>query len=803
MEIHARWAKILKDMWGNRSRSLLVILSIAVGVASVGMITNASRIIKRDLYGSYQAGHPAQLEIYVSPFPEELATAVEGAREVEYAEPRRTVGVLVYDQKTWEDIDLTVIPDFNDISLNQLTLESGSPTPGVREVLLERQSASGLGIEVGDEIAVEMPDDRHYTLVVSGIVHDLYSHPYKISGRASGFISMDTLEWLGETPYYSYMQVSVSERQTDKEHVLATGEMIRDRIIEPAGYKVDRMGIPGIGADPGEHWAQKPINGFLLILQIMSVLAIFLSGGLVVNTITAILTQQVRQIGIMRSIGAVRSQITTMYVVNVLVFAVLGLIFAIPMGLLGAWGLGLLAASFINCNLGSIDISPGLLLLQAVLAIIMPVVAALYPILTGTEISVYDAVYQHGLESKNAEKHGLLDTVLYKLQSLSPPILLSLRNTFRNKTRLVFTVITLTLAGAMFISVFSTRTSLTRQINEIARYVNYDAAISIPGGANRYTAEREALRIPGVEIAEGWALYGATVIHSDGSEGPDIELVGLPYDTVTIDPLMIAGRWLMQDDDWQIVINEDLLDEEPGIQVGDNLTLKIDGLERTYEVVGITSKHLSGERAYISYPTFGKITGRQNQADSIRIRADANGISAVAKQEELAALLEERFDNARLSTASAETNHSIFKNFTGPFDIILIVLVIMAAILAVVGSLGLTGTMGINVLERTREIGVLRAVGASNMAVGQVVVTEGVVIGLVSWLLGAILSGPSGFALAAAVVEAVLQTGLSYKYSFVGLGIWLVLIILIGVVSSLAPARNAVLLTVREVLDYE
>jgi putative ABC transport system permease protein len=93
MEINARWTKILKDMWGNRSRSLLVILSIAVGVASVGMITNASRILKRDLYGSYRAGHPAQLEIYVSPFQKELATAVEGAREVEYAEPRRTVSV--------------------------------------------------------------------------------------------------------------------------------------------------------------------------------------------------------------------------------------------------------------------------------------------------------------------------------------------------------------------------------------------------------------------------------------------------------------------------------------------------------------------------------------------------------------------------------------------------------------------------------------------------------------------------------------------------------------------------------------
>ncbi|MBN1120694.1 MAG: ABC transporter permease [Anaerolineae bacterium] len=803
MEIHARWTKILKDMWNNRSRSMLVILSIAVGVAAVGMITNGSRILKRDLYGAHLAGNPSQLNIYVSPFQEELVTAVEGAREVEHAEPRRTVGALVYDQKNWEDIRLTVIPDFDDIPVNQLTLEAGSPTPSIREVLLERQSAAGLGVEVGDEIVVEMSDERRYALTVSGIVHDLYNSPYAISGEASGFIKMETLEWLGETPYYTYMQVSVSENQTDKEYVLATGEMIRDRIIEPAGYRVSRTDIPGYGSEPGEHWAQKPINGFLLILQIMSVMAIFLSGGLVINTVTAILTQQIRQIGIMRSIGAVRSQITQMYVVNILVFAILGLILAIPLGLLGAWGIGLLAATFMNFNLGPIDISPGLLILQVVLAIVMPVAAALYPIMAGTEISIYDAVYQHGLMSKNAEKHGLINELLHKLRRLSAPILLSLRNTFRNKTRLAFTMVTLTLAGAMFISVFSTRTSLTHQISEVARYVNYDAAISTPGGVNKYTAEREALRIPGIEIAEGWALGSATVIHSDGVEGTDIELVGLPYDAATIDPDMIEGRWLTQDDDWQVVVNEDLLDEESEIHVGGDLILKIDGMERTYQVVGVTSKHLSGERAYISYSTFGKITGRQNEADTIRVRADAGKISNASTQDELADLLEERFENAQLSTSSADTQHAIFSYFTSAFDIILLILIIMAAILAIVGSLGLTGTMGINVLERTREIGVLRAVGASTNAVRQVVVTEGVVVGLISWLLGAILSAPTGFVLGSAVVNALFQTDLAYKYSFIGLGIWLVIIILIGVLASLAPARNAVLLTVREVLDYE
>jgi putative ABC transport system permease protein len=127
----------------------------------------------------------------------------------------------------------------------------------------------------------------------------------------------------------------------------------------------------------------------------------------------------------------------------------------------------------------------------------------------------------------------------------------------------------------------------------------------------------------------------------------------------------------------------------------------------------------------------------------------------------------------------------------------------MAALLAIVGGLSLTGTMGINVMERTREIGVLRAVGADNFAVRQVVVIEGVVVGLISWVLAAILSGPSGRALAGAVVRAVFETELSYRYSVLGLLLWLGIVVMIGIFASLAPARSAAQLTVREVLDYE
>ena len=123
--------------------------------------------------------------------------------------------------------------------------------------------------------------------------------------------------------------------------------------------------------------------------------------------------------------------------------------------------------------------------------------------------------------------------------------------------------------------------------------------------------------------------------------------------------------------------------------------------------------------------------------------------------------------------------------------------------LAIVGALSLTGTMGMNVLERTREIGVLRAVGAANSAVRQVVVVEGIMVGLMSWVFSTLLSAPVGRILAGAVVESVLKAQANFQYSVVGVVVWLVIVVVIGILSSLSPAQNAVRLSVREVLDYE
>ncbi|NIV28078.1 MAG: ABC transporter permease, partial [Anaerolineae bacterium] len=184
-------------------------------------------------------------------------------------------------------------------------------------------------------------------------------------------------------------------------------------------------------------------------------------------------------------------------------------------------------------------------LIQIAVGLVMPVAVALFPIVDGTRISVYDAIYQYGLATDEAE--GWIERMLAKVRNLKNPIVaLALRNTFRKKARLAFTLVTLTLAGAMFVAVFSTRTSLNAQISQVTRYTDFDATLSVSADVKRTTVEREALRIPGVTVAEGWGSTIGEVISSDESEGEEVQLISTDPHSRTIDPLLIDGRWLRE-----------------------------------------------------------------------------------------------------------------------------------------------------------------------------------------------------------------------------------------------------------------
>jgi len=203
---------------------------------------------------------------------------------------------------------------------------------------------------------------------------------------------------------------------------------------------------------------------------------------------------------------------------------------------------------------------------------------------------------------------------------------------------------------------------------------------------------------------------------------------------------------------------------------------------------------------YVNYPYISRTLGDVGLTSAAIVGTERHDEAAV--METIAALethLERRgFQVNNVFAMSTERDEG-----EAFFGAIIFLLLIMALMLAVVGGLGLMGTMRINVLERTREIGVLRAIGAPNKGVTRVFIREGIAIGLISWLLGAILAYPLGKGLSDGVGLAVMGVPLNFSYSMTGVWVWLILVVILSAMASFIPARNASRLTVREVLAYE
>jgi putative ABC transport system permease protein len=204
--------------------------------------------------------------------------------------------------------------------------------------------------------------------------------------------------------------------------------------------------------------------------------------------------------------------------------------------------------------------------------------------------------------------------------------------------------------------------------------------------------------------------------------------------------------------------------------------------------------------AYAPYEYISQTTNLANRAYMFRLVTEKHTRAYQdEKAEELDAFLRDRgykLHNAEAGSASLDVA-------VESLDTLVVFLLIMAVLTAVVGSMGLTGTMGMNVLERTREIGITRAIGADDRAVMRTVIAEGVVIGMISFGLAIILSIPFTYLLSTIVSLAVFETPIDTHFTWMGYGIWLALVLALSAVASIIPARNAATMTIREVLAYE
>ncbi|MFQ5435839.1 MAG: ABC transporter permease, partial [Anaerolineae bacterium] len=268
------------------------------------------------------------------------------------------------------------------------------------------------------------------------------------------------------------------------------------------------------------------------------------------------------------------------------------------------------------------------------------------------------------------------------------------------------------------------------------------------------------------------------------------------------------GRWLTPDDDDGMVINIDFADKEPDVALGETISLRVNGRETDWQVVGKVTTQMVGlgeprpeiPMAYVTYDGLAAVMGGPGFVNRVVVAADDHSPAA---QSALSNRVSNQLAASDVRVRAIDTNAKMrdqAENLTLP---ILLLLLSMAALFAVVGGLSLAGTMSLNVLERTQEIGIIRAIGAPGRDILQIVISEGVFVGLLSWLLAAIVAYPMGWVMSTAVGISFIKTPLIYAFAPLGILLWLAVVVVLAVIASYVPARNASKLVVREALAYE
>jgi putative ABC transport system permease protein len=207
---------------------------------------------------------------------------------------------------------------------------------------------------------------------------------------------------------------------------------------------------------------------------------------------------------------------------------------------------------------------------------------------------------------------------------LKRPTIISLRNTFRRKGRLMLTMLTLILGGAIFISVFSIKDSLQSTLDAMLDYFRYDVMIQLQRPYRLERLAQELAQVDGVEKVEGWSFINVRRVRPDGTESDGIIAYAPPADTALVHPTLLEGRWLLPEDRNAVVINTMTLNKEPDLKVGEKIILKVQGEETTWTIVGIAMGGQPMPALFMDYKYLSQLVGQVDKAIYAFIKTDSH-----------------------------------------------------------------------------------------------------------------------------------------------------------------------------------
>ena len=799
--------KIWSDLWNNRGRTFQVVLIICMGAFAIGLIIGTRNLIIPAMEDIWQSSSPAMIVLWADPpVDDDALLALERIEGLEAVEGYLTIGTewKLRPEDQWQPASLTARDDYEEQRYSRLDLLSGD-WPSEKVLGVGQGADVAFGITEGTQVYVRV-DDREHVLEIGGTIYDQYVQPPSFGGYANFYTTRDTYQDL--TGERDFNRILASAAEYDEAALMDVADEMQDKLekqgVESGGAAPSQGQFTRV-SDPNKHFFQDFMDGIFLILGVMATLALILGLLLVYNTINAIVTQQVDQIGIMKAIGASTGHVFLVYLTSVFVYGSVALLVAVPLGALGAYGLSSWLLGQFNAPPGPFTVSLPAVLAQVAVALLSPLVASLKPILSGAHITVREAISTYGLSTDV----GLLDRLMAKIRRIPRLVALTVSNTFRNKERVALTQITLVMSGLIFMAVVSVGASVRYTFDDVLfSILNFNVSLSFEDPERIGEVEELTLTYPGVKAVEMWTLDGPTVRPAGAEESDDdasASVFGVPLPTNFYVPQMRAGRWLHPDDTRAVVLNE-ILADDVGVGVGDVVTLDhgVKG-QSDWQVVGLLFDPVIQDSAHVSRQTLLKAVDSTNKANTVwvqTVRDDAETEAATARG------LREYYEQKKIEVNpqplfGQDTATQIVDNIVGQFDMFIVLFGVMALVIGAVGGVALSGVLTLNVLERRREIGVMRAIGSSSGVVAGLFVGEGLILGWLSWLIALPLSVPAGRLMTEALGATLGGLSLVYKYDPAGALYWFVIVSLLSVFASLLPARGATRVSVRQSLAYE
>jgi putative ABC transport system permease protein len=797
------WFKIWFDLWHNKTRTLLAVLSIAAGVFAVGAIFGMSDLLTSNMDRSHQSVVPPHINIILAQTVDrETLLNLEDVPGVEGIEPYNNVSVLykLHPQDAqWRQGIIHMRGDWVNQKYELVQLRDGHWPAQKNEIGVERMAAQFLNVGIGDSITFKIGDQQR-TLPITSLIRHPFVPPPEFEDLAFFFMNGDGLERFG-VPNDRYDSFFVRVTPYSSDHAKEVATAIKDKLAKQ-NIRVAAF----VYQDPNKHWGRAFMDGFTLVQEILAVICVIMSAILVYNTLTNLITQQTNQIGIIKAIGGRTPTIIGIYLVSAFVYGLLALVIALPLGAIVAFVVTRIFLNMFNIDYNQFHVSTQAVVYQVLSALAAPLLAGFPPVMQGAKITVQQAIANYGLGGGYGS--SWLDRIVEGIGQrwLPSHYATALGNMFRRKGRLLLTQLVLITAGAAFLMVMSLNSSISYTMDNIFARQQYDTMILFRENQRAGRVMALAAPMQGVEkselrLVQSASMYLSGQLIKEAGIGTNIE--GIPAESDFFKPLIVAGRWILPGDGRVVVLTRETA-QKNYIKVGDIVTLNLGELGKDqWQVIGIYEPvfvgGFSSDTIYAPLDALYKATKKFNQGTYLYVRTTSHTAEATTA---ITTQLKNLYENHGLKVVQSQTQPDLRKTDDYQFNIVISMMLSLSVIVAIVGGIALMGALSIGVIERTKEIGVLRAVGARSRTILGIFIMEGMLQGMLSWFVAIPISLLAGPAASNALGQAMFGANLDYQYNWLAVGIWLVMILVVSALASILPARSATRISIRDSLAY-